>query len=145
LSQGVQQLRAEQSRHVIDIDEKQRAEQRHFRQRTTESQARHGDHEQRSDVLEGKLDSLTQAMAVLERRTSIKLWPMSSSIASAASTTAPVASAVANGAGAGAVAAIGGRRAQSLPPEEFRHHHYSDAALVASPGTAALPAEQRWP
>eukprot|EP00933_Yihiella_yeosuensis_P018244 TRINITY_DN15045_c1_g2_i1.p1 TRINITY_DN15045_c1_g2~~TRINITY_DN15045_c1_g2_i1.p1 ORF type:complete len:392 (+),score=80.82 TRINITY_DN15045_c1_g2_i1:75-1250(+) len=76
LGQGIQQLRSEQARHATDLDEKLRAEQKRFRQRTSESLARHGENENRT-ALESKLDAITQALTSELRNLAKKSIPES--------------------------------------------------------------------
>merc|ERR1712241_825692 len=63
LGQGVDQLRNEHVEQAADVEGKSRAASRRAKQRLSESQSRHSQHEKRADAMELRIDALVQALA----------------------------------------------------------------------------------
>jgi len=63
LGQGVEQLRSEQGRQASELETRSRADHRRTRQKLSEAQALHDQHEKRCENLDSRLDALSQALA----------------------------------------------------------------------------------
>eukprot|EP00929_Paragymnodinium_shiwhaense_P069171 TRINITY_DN34897_c0_g1_i1.p1 TRINITY_DN34897_c0_g1~~TRINITY_DN34897_c0_g1_i1.p1 ORF type:complete len:833 (-),score=156.06 TRINITY_DN34897_c0_g1_i1:233-2731(-) len=63
LGQGVEQLRGEQSRVASDLEGRSRSEHRRVKQRLSDVQAKHSEHEKRAETLDQRMEVLAQALA----------------------------------------------------------------------------------
>merc|ERR1719215_1249588 len=114
LGQGVDRVRGEHVEHAADVEGKSRAASRRAKQRLSESQARHSQHEKRADAIELRVDAIVQALAA-ER--------------------CARAEAI-----AGVEEVVRGSRAGRSPRNSFQHHHHpapDNVAVYSSWGTVS--------